>query len=154
MRLTEILAAQALLEMAYSQKKAESVITGLEKPINDHLLKLWTMPESEHSDHWRTEVSTWIDEVGEIVLKPNNRRPAAAFYYRILFDEPFGGAELPNITSRLKRLQRQGYTLTTNSPPAELLDRLRRFHAEFARRAAISPLSDEAVNSLLGDDPG
>ncbi len=151
MRLIEILATQPLLEMAYSQKKAESVITGLEKPINDHLLKLWTMPGSEYRDHWLTEVSTWIDEVGEIILKPNGRRPSPAFFYRILFDEPFGGAEIPNITSRLKRLQRQGYTLTTNSSPAELLDRLRQFHKAFSEQAAKAPLSDAGLHSLLGD---
>ena len=151
MRLTEILATQPLLEMAYSQKKAESVITGLEKPINDHLLKLWTMPGSEYRDHWFSEVSTWIDEVGEIILKPNNRRPSAAFFYRILFDEPFGGAEIPNITSRLKRLQRQGYSLTTDASPAQLLDRLRQFHKAFADQATKAPLSDEGLRSLLGD---
>ena len=35
-----------LLEMAYTQKKAERVITGLEKPVNDHLLKLWTISDT------------------------------------------------------------------------------------------------------------
>lgn len=151
MRLTEILATQPLLEMAYSQKKAESVITGLEKPINDHLLKLWTMPGSEYRDHWLTELSTWIDEVGEIILKPNNRRPHSAFYYRILFDEPFGGTKLANITSRLKRLQRQGYTLTTNASPDELLARLSQFHKAFGDKATKAPLSDDDLRSLLGD---
>ncbi len=151
MRLTEILAAQSLSEMAYSQKKAESVITGLEKPVNDHLLKLWTMPGSEHRDHGLTELSTWIDEVGEIILKPNARRPSAAFFYRILFDEPFGGAELSNLTSRLKRLQRQGYTLTTTASPDDLLNRLRQFHRTFADLATKAPLSDDNLRRLLGD---
>jgi hypothetical protein len=151
MRLTEILATQPLLEMAYSQKKAESVIIGLEKPINDHLLKLWTMSGAEYRDHWLTELFTWIDEIGEIILKPDNRRPNAAFYYRILFDEPFGGAELPNIMSRLKRLQRQGYTLTTNASPAELLARLDQFHKTFANQVSKAPLSDDALRSLLGE---
>jgi hypothetical protein len=151
MRLDEIVAGSPLLEMAYAQKKAESIITGLEKPINDHLLKLWTMPSSEYAAHWMTELSNWIDEVSEIVLKPKNRRPTANFYYRILFDEPFGGAELPNITSRLKRIQRQGYTLTTNASPADLLARLQKFHTEFAHLAAQSPVSEEAFRGLLGD---
>jgi hypothetical protein len=137
--------------MAYTQKKAESVITGLEKPVNDHLLRLWAMPGSDHRDHWLSELANWIDEIGEIILKPNNRRPASEFYYRILFDEPFGGAELPNITSRLKRLQRQGYTLTTNASPTELLDRLQRFHAEFAQQAAKAPVSEAELRHLLGD---
>jgi hypothetical protein len=149
MRLDEVLAGETLLEMAYTQKKAESIITGLEKPINDHLLKLWTMPGSEHTSHWLTELANWIDEVSEIILKPTNRRPAAEFYYRILFDEPFGGAEVPNITSRLRRIQRQGYTLTTNASPADLLARLQQFHREFARLATQAPVSEETLRGLL-----
>jgi hypothetical protein len=136
--------------MAYTHKKAESVVTGLEKPVNDHLLKLWTMPGSEHRDHWLIELANWIDEIGEIILTPNNRRPTSKFYYRILFDEPFGGAELPNTISRLRRLQRQGYTLTTNASPAELLDRLRRFHIEFAQQMTKAPVSEVELRNLLG----
>ncbi len=152
MRLAEILASsQPLLEMAYFQKKAESVITGLEKPINDHLLKLWTMPDSEHCEHWLKEAENWIDEVSEIILKPDNRRPKAEFYYRILFDEPFGGAELPNITSRLRRLQRQGYVFTTNLSPSDLLDRLRQFHAKFADLCAKAPVPETDVRTLIGE---
>lgn len=152
MRLTEVLATAPLLEMAYTQKKAESVVTGLEKPINDHLLKLWTMPGSEHQVHWLAELTIWIDEVAEIVLKPHNRRPSAAFYYRILFDEPFGGVELPNLTARLRRLQRQGYVLTTHASPARLLDRLRQFHTDFSQQAARAPVDDATLRALLGDD--
>ncbi len=150
MGLAEVLAVQSGLKMAYSQKKAESVITGLEKPINDHLLKLWTMPESEHRDHWLNELANWVDEVGEIILKPKYRRPTADFYYRILFDEPFGGAELANVTSRLKRLQRQGYMFTTPLSPADLIDRLRQFHIAVGRSCADAPLTDDALRAMVG----
>jgi len=151
MRLHEILAvSEPLLEMVYSQKKADSIITGLEKPINDHLLKLWTMPDSEYRDHWLMELVNWLEEIGEIILKPDNRRPKAEFYYRILFDEPFGGAEVPNITSRLRRLQRQGYTLTTNLSPTDLLNQLRQFHAEFSRQCAKAQVSEAELKTMLG----
>lgn len=149
MKLVELLQAQPLLEMAYSQKKAESIITGLEKPINNHLLKIWTMPESEHAGHWMTEALNWLDEVGEIILKPDNRRPSAQFYYRILFDEPFGGAEVRNLTSRLRRLQREGYRFTTSLSPDDLVQRLRAFHEQFAKLAAVAPPSDEQIKSLI-----
>lgn len=150
MRLNDILTAEPLLEMAYSQKKAESVITGLEKPINDHLLKLWTMPDCADVPHWLVEVLNWIDEVGDIILKPDNRRPTAKFYYRILFDEPFGGAETRNITSRLRRLQRQGYRFSTNASPPELAERLRAFHAAFAQQSAKAPMTEDQIKALLG----
>ncbi len=31
-------------------------MTGLEKPVNDHLLKIWTMPQSVQRDHGLTEL--------------------------------------------------------------------------------------------------
>ena len=50
-RIGEILTRTPLQEMSYSRKKAESVITGLEKPINDHLLKLLVVASGER-EHW------------------------------------------------------------------------------------------------------
>ncbi len=150
MRLIEILDNVPLYEMAYEQKKAEHIITGLEKPINDHILKLWTMPEASQKLHWLKELETWFDEIGEIVLKPNNRRPVPKFYYRILFDEPFGGAEIPNLMSRLKRLQRQGYQLTTDATPQDLIARLQQFHTSFAIQCAKAQVDETTLHQLLG----
>lgn len=150
MKLADILIRDPVLEMAYTQKRAETIITDLEKPVNDHLLKIWTVPESVQRDHWLTELVNWIDEISEIILKPSNRRPSADFYYRILFDEPFGGAELANLMSRLRRLKRQGHALTTSASPEDLLDRLRTFHEKFARQAADGPVSEAALHELIG----
>ena len=109
MQLHELLDSGVLLEMAYTQKKAERVITGLEKPINDHLLKLWTTSDSFDHRAWTDNLVNWIDEIGEIVLRPTNARPPHIFYYKLLFFEPFGGgAEIPNLLRRLRRLQREG----------------------------------------------
>ena len=150
MGLTEVVADQPELKMAYTEKKAESVITGLEKPINDYLLMVWAMPESEHRAHWLNELANWIDEVGEIILKPKNRRPMADFYCRILFDEPFGGAALANMMSRVKRLQRHGYVFTTPMSPADLVERLRQFHVSFGRSCADAPLAEDALRNMIG----
>ncbi len=152
MKLTEILAAQALLETAYSQNSqnnAELIVTGLEKSINNHLLMLWTMPDSVDASHWLTEVLNWLDEVNEIMLKPDNRRPAAAFYFRILFDEPFGGAEVQNLTSRLRRLQRQSYKFTTNASPEDLVRRLRDFHTAFSTQCAAASVTEDQLKALI-----
>ncbi len=72
MRIGEILTRTPLQEMSYSRKKAESVITGLEKPINDHLLKLLVVETGEY-EHWIVELLEWLDEVAEIRLKPDHR---------------------------------------------------------------------------------
>lgn len=91
MQLHELLNSGVLLEMAYTQKKAERVITGLEKPFNDGLLKLWTIPDSFQQPDWTDDLVNWIDEIGEIVFRPANVRPPHIFYYKLLFFEPFGG---------------------------------------------------------------
>ena len=150
MLLTEILDKAPLLEMAYTKKKAEIMITGLEKPINDHLLKIWTMPDDANLDHWKMEVTLWLDEIGDIVLKPSNRRPRADFYFRILFDEPFGGAEVPNVTSRLKRLRLQGSEFTADVSPEGLAKRLRGFHAAFSKSVASGAVDDSSISQLIG----
>jgi len=114
MRIDEILATQPLLEMSYSRKKAETVITGLEKPINDHLLRLLVV-DDDQVNHWVDELLEWLDEVAEIRLKPDNRPGPASFYYRILFDDPFGGTGTTNIARRIRRLERQGHNVRRGS---------------------------------------
>ena len=67
MELHDLVESDVLPEMAYTQKKAERVLTALEKPINDSLLKLWTMPHSADREVWIDDLVNWIDEIAEIV---------------------------------------------------------------------------------------
>ena len=109
MELLDLLGSDVLREMAYTQKKAERVITSLERPINDNLLKLWTSPRQQHHKAWIEDLVELIDEVSEIVLRPTNARPPHVFYYKLLFFEPFGGGSaVSNILRRLRRLHRHG----------------------------------------------
>lgn len=134
MRVDEVL-ARPLMEMSYPKKKAEVIITGLEKEINNHLLKLMVLPET-HRDrpHWRREVLNWLDEVMEIRLKPRDTTGSVKFYYNILFDEPFGGVEVANVAGRLRRLARNGYPIPPDLEIEPLVGRLDRFHRAFAQR--------------------
>lgn len=77
MRIDEILAREPLQEMFCSRKKAEAIITALEKPINDHLLKVMAIETNDY-EHWATELLEWLDAVAEIRLKPDNRPGSAA----------------------------------------------------------------------------
>jgi hypothetical protein len=152
MRVHEILSTEPLPVMSYSRKKAESVITGLEKPINDHLLKLLVVEDAQNPEHWTEELLEWLDEVAEIRLKPDNKSGPASFYYRILFDEPFGGTGVVNIARRIRRLERQGYTMRD----AELdivLQRLRQFHEEFSEACNRGVESDQIAALLAQLSP-
>lgn len=145
-----LLTSGPALQMAYTQKKAERVITGLEKPINDHLLKLWTVLDSSERDAWIEDLVNWIDEIGEIVLRPNNARPSHTFYYKLLFFEPFGaGAGLSNILSRLRRLHRFGFPVQVGLSTNDLLIRLQAFHRDLSGLWAGKPTLDDQIRQFL-----
>jgi len=114
MRIGELLTRTPLEEMSYSRKKAEAVITGLEKPVNDHLLKL-------------------------LVVDPADR---------IMFDEPFGGAETENITRRVRRIARQGYAVRGDADLGNVAESLRSFHEDFAE-ACAQGVSTEQIETMI-----
>jgi hypothetical protein len=90
-----------LQEMSSSGKKAQAVINGPEKPVNDHLPKLFVAGSADR-EHWIAELLEWINEMTEIRLKPDHR--SKSFCFRIMFDEPFRGAEPENIARRVRRI--------------------------------------------------
>lgn len=152
MQLHDLLESDILLEMAYTQKKAERVITSLERPINDSLLKLWTAPTSCHRSTWAEDLVEWIDEVAEIVLRPANSRPSHIFYYKLLFFEPFGGgAEIPNMLRRLRRLHRQGFASQVDVGPGALVQRLQSFHRDLASLCASKYVREAEIRIFLDE---
>ena len=150
MQLHDLLDSGVLLEMAYTQKKAERVITALEKPINDHLLKIWTIADLFEQPGWTDDLVNWIDEIGEIVFRPANVRPPHIFYYKLLFFEPFGGgAGLPNMLRRLRRLRRDGFHVQINYAPDALLSRLQAFHRDLSGRCAAKLMREDQIRAFL-----
>jgi hypothetical protein len=152
MQIHDLADSDLLLEMAYTQKKAERVITGLEKPVNDHLLKLWTISDTYDHGIWIDSLVNWIDEIGEIVLRPNNSRPPHVFYYKLLFFEPFGGgAGIPNLLRRLRRLYREGLPVRIDIAPDALLTRIQAFHRDLSSECARAMMRDHQIRMFLED---
>ena len=150
MRLHDLLETDVLLEMAYTQKKAERIITTIERPFNDTLLKAWTEPESPLIGTWRDDLTNWIDEISEIVLRPANNRPPHIFYYKLLFFEPFGGgAEVPNLLRRLRRLHRSGFRIEHDIFPDALVKRLQAFHRDLSSRCAAKVMREAQIREFL-----
>jgi len=52
------------MEMAYPRVYVESIIIGLEDPLNEHLVKLvgFDFP-TEQRGHFRREVRTWLGKI-------------------------------------------------------------------------------------------
>jgi hypothetical protein len=152
MQLLNLLDSDVLREMAYTQKKAERVITSLERPINDNLLKLWTSSEYQRHKPWIEDLVDSIDEVSEIVLRPTNARPPHIFYYKLLFFEPFGGGSaVPNILRRLRRLHRHGCPIQVDATPEELVQRLQAFHRDLASLCASKTMGDRQIRTFLDE---
>jgi hypothetical protein len=150
--LQDLLSSGVLLGMAYTQKKAERIITALEKPINDQLLKLWTNPASLDREGWIADLSDWIEETAEIVLRPTYTRPPHIFYYKLLFFEPFGGgAAIPNILRRLRGLHRRGVLLQANIAPDVLLQRLNAFHRDLSSICATRMMMEGQIRDFIND---
>jgi hypothetical protein len=85
------------MEMAYPQKLARDILTGIADPINEHLVKLVAFQfDPQPRDHFKTELRSWLNKIQRIRLKPNARTGSFKFYFDPLFDYPFGGVEIHN----------------------------------------------------------
>ena len=147
MRLEELL-KKPIMEMSYSRKKAESIIMGLEKPINNHLLKLMVVIKDRAEQHWQHELSIWCIEIAEIRLKPSNKPAKANFYYEWLFDGPYGGNEERYVQNQIKRLSDQ-YMILTDFDTLSIAQRLQKFHKDFADQCASGTFIDASVKQFV-----
>ncbi len=86
-----------------------------------------------------------------IRLKPGNRPAGAQFYFKLLYDEPFGGVELQNVGARLQLLRLQYGELAADQDPEELAARLRAFHSVFAQGCAAGVLTASKIGALVDD---
>jgi hypothetical protein len=151
-QLGDLAESDAVRGMAYTQKTAERVITAIERPLNDTLLKMWMNSHAEEYPSWVDDIVNWIDEISEIVLRPANTRPRHIFYYKLLFFEPFGGgAAMPNMLRRLRRLHRKGFTVQTDVAPEALVERLQAFHRELSSHCASHVMREEQIRTFVGE---
>ena len=126
---------EELLEMSYPRRYAENIITGLQDPLNQHLIKLVAFEFApELRQHFRQEAETWLDRIQRLRLKPNNRSGTFKFYYDLLFDYPFGGVEVQNMRSMMDLISRQYKGVQPSKGPEEMAEWLRAFHTSVAQR--------------------
>ncbi len=122
------------MEIAYPRKYVESIIIGLEDPLNEHLVKLVGFDFlTEQRGHFRREVRTWLAKIQRLRLKPDSRTGSFKFYYDLLFDYPFGGVEMQNMRTIMSLISEE-YGVQPTKSPEELVAWLRQFHAGLAQR--------------------
>ncbi len=126
---------QDVLEMAYPKRYVEHIITGLEDPLNQHLVKLIGFDFApELREHLRQECEAWLDKIQRLRMKPNNRTGSIKFYYDLLYDYPFGGVEVQNMRSVMDFVTRRYPGVRATRTPEQLVEWLRTFHTILAER--------------------
>jgi hypothetical protein len=134
------------LEMAYSRKKAEQIITGLERPLNRHLVKLIGFEAAEATRAvWKKEVKRWLREIAAIRLKPNIARLKEADLHDWLYDEPFGGVELLNTRFLMEDA---GEEFTARASAEVVAVRLRALHEALGPRLANGDAAGDLIDAL------
>jgi hypothetical protein len=88
----------------------------------------------ELRQHFRRELKTWLRKIQSLRFKPNDRTGSAKFYFDLLFDYPFGGVEVPNMTLIIDEIADDYENARPTKSPEELIAWLRQFHTELAER--------------------
>ena len=124
-----------LLEMSYPMRVVETIINGLQDPLNQHLIKLVGFEFTpELRQHFQGECEAWLDHIQRLRLNPSNRPGTFKFYYDLLFDYPFGGVEVEKMKSMMDFIARRYPGIRPTKSPQEMVDWLQKFHTGLAQR--------------------
>jgi hypothetical protein len=121
--------------LAYPRKMVEHIILGLSNPVNQHLIKLIAFDfPSEMRQHFRRELRTWLRDIRTLKFKSNKRPGPSRFYFELLFEYPFGGVEVENVTILMEAISEVYEGIRPIKRPDEVVAWLRDFHTRLAER--------------------
>ena len=121
--------------MALPRKLVEQVILGLYDPINIHLVKLVAFDFSpELRQHFKRELRSWLRKIQRLRFKPHNRTASSKFYFDMLFDYPFGGVEVRNMSLIMDEIADEYDNARPTKRPEEIVEWLRQFHTGLSER--------------------
>jgi hypothetical protein len=139
--------AMSVLEMAFTRKKAEQIVTGLERPLNRHLVKLLALQAPEETRAaWKREVKRWLREIAALRLKPAVTRLKASDLNAWLYDEPFGGVEELNTRFLIQDSLEEGFV--AHAGASETAARLKALHETLSVRLAAGDPAVELVDGI------
>ena len=121
--------------LAYPRKMVEHIILGLSNPVNRYLIKLVAFEfPSETRQHFRRELRTWLRDIRTLKFKSNKRPGPSKFYFELLFEYPFGGVEIENVTILMDAISEDYEGIRPIKRPEEVVEWLREFHIRLAER--------------------
>jgi hypothetical protein len=113
----------------------EHIILGLSNPVNRHLIKLFAFDfPPEMRQHFRRELRTWLRDIRTLKFKSNKRPGPSKFYFELLFEYPFGGVEVENVTILMDAISEDCEGIRPIKRPEEVAGWLRDFHTRLAER--------------------
>lgn len=122
--------------MSFTRAKAEQRVSGLEYEFNGLLIKVAAFENFRAAlrDHWRNEIRAFMNKFRVIGLNPDDRPPPAAMFYGLLYDEPFAGNEVKNVTVHFDEIRDDyadegAFPTTPTKTPEEIAKWLKEFHA-------------------------
>ena len=80
----ECLLYQPFMEMAYYRKEASDKIRSLSGTIIKNMIKFLYL-----NDNCECEIISYFDKIGDITIKPRNKKFTKEEYYNFLFLEPY-----------------------------------------------------------------
>src|SRR3954447_113926 len=121
--------------LAYPRKMVEHIILGLSNPVNRHLIKLIAFDfPPEMRQHFRRELRTWLHDIRTLKFKSNKRPGLSKFYFDLLFEYPFGGVEVANVTILMEAVSEDYEGIQPIKRPEEVVEWLHDFHTRLAER--------------------
>ena len=150
--LIEAIMSSPVSELSYNYSKAETVIASLERPVNDNILKLMcSRAPADLQLRWREEIIDWLGRMAEIRMRPDHYPAPSSFYFRLLFEEPYGTAAEANVTCCLRRIGRH-FHMNYFVEVEQVVARLREFHRGFADLASSGlNLADSEDEQKIAD---
>ncbi|HTV87677.1 MAG TPA: hypothetical protein VME41_01560 [Stellaceae bacterium] len=84
--------------------------------------------------HFKGKVDNWLFEIQALRFDPYNRMGSFKFYFDPLFDYPFGGVEIENMSKMMAFTSCEYGDVRRTKTPEQMVEWLRQFHTELAER--------------------
>lgn len=73
--------------MSLDRKRAKQRIESFSYEISSNLLKLVAYPDDTATNHWISELATWLSDINDITVKPKNKKFSYSDYEELIFGD-------------------------------------------------------------------
>lgn len=142
-----------LVEMSIERKKLIGNIISLNTKLTDHLFYLLSYPSSLTINHWKNEIINWFDEVGDVTLKPNNKKLDSDTYFKYLYGTKFGdGMEYDMVYKLIKRSEQKEGKLEVKLSDEVIINKFKKLFKQISEYFSKCNVVDHSVLNKYLDE--